>query len=367
MSQVATHLPIQESLVDRRHPKDLTRRRPKHTSSRALPQFCPKCIAEAHHRHSSLAPIIGTRPTGVLTVTSPVPWVSTVPPLRDVVRGWKADQARVALIPTMGALHRGHLELVKLAQRNADRVIVSIFVNPAQFAPHEDLDRYPRTFDSDLATLATVGCDLVWAPTSSAMYPEGFATRIAPAGAALGLETDFRPHFFSGVTTVCSKLFLQTGADYAIFGEKDYQQLAVIRQMVRDLNMPLEIIPAPTIREPDGLAMSSRNRYLTPQERSAAPALHRSLQALARALAAAGDKLTAQLAEELAEKTVTEIRAAGFAKVDYVAVRDAVTLAPLAAPPADTPDRSGAARGVLRILAAAWMGKTRLIDNISAG
>jgi len=267
----------------------------------------------------------------------------------------------------MGALHRGHLELVKLAQRNADRVIVSIFVNPAQFAPHEDLDRYPRTFDSDLATLATVGCDLVWAPTSSAMYPEGFATRIAPAGAALGLETDFRPHFFSGVTTVCSKLFLQTGADYAIFGEKDYQQLAVIRQMVRDLNMPLEIIPAPTIREPDGLAMSSRNRYLTPQERSAAPALHRSLQALARALAAAGDKLTAQLAEELAEKTVTEIRAAGFAKVDYVAVRDAVTLAPLAAPPADTPDRSGAARGVLRILAAAWMGKTRLIDNISAG
>ncbi len=291
---------------------------------------------------------------------APVPHVSTVPQLREIVRGWRSAGQRVALVPTMGALHGGHLELFKLARRSGERVIASIFVNPAQFAPHEDLDRYPRTFEADLVALGTVACDLVWAPTVAVMYPDGFATRITPGGAANGLETDFRPHFFGGVTTVCAKLFLQSGADYAIFGEKDYQQLAVMRQMVRDLDMPLEIVGAPTIRESDGLAMSSRNRYLTAEERSIAPTLHRTLKDLAQRIAGEGAALTGATAERFAKESGATILAAGFAKVDYVAVRDAATLAPL----------GEAARGPhgapLRLLIAAWLGKTRLIDNIAA-
>jgi pantoate--beta-alanine ligase len=289
-----------------------------------------------------------------------VPHVATVPQLREIVRGWRKAGERVALVPTMGALHGGHLELIKLARRNADRVVASIFVNPAQFAPHEDLDRYPRTFDADLAGLATVACDLVWAPAAGAMYPEGFATRIVPAGAATGLETDFRPHFFGGVTTVCAKLFLQVAPDYAIFGEKDFQQLAVIRQMVRDLDMPLEIVGAPTIREADGLAMSSRNRYLSPVERQIAPAIHRTLSALAGRLAAEGAGLTPETAEGMGKDAAAALSAAGFAKIDYVAVRDAVTLAPIAsALPVSITGRP------MRVLAAVWLGKTRLIDNIA--
>ncbi len=288
--------------------------------------------------------------------TPTVPYVATVKVLREIVRGWRATGEGLALVPTMGALHSGHLELVRLARRHASRVVVSIFVNPAQFAPHEDLDRYPRTFDGDLAALATVGCDLVWAPNVAEMYPPGHATKVVPAGAAEGLESDFRPHFFTGVATVCTKLFTQVTPDFAIYGEKDFQQLAVMRQLVRDLDLPLEIVGAPTVREPAGLAMSSRNRYLDPSERSLAPALHRELQGLAARIARMGASLTGEQAEAMAAETADALLAAGFARIDYIAVRDASTLAPLS--PGESRPR--------RILAAVWLGKTRLIDNIPA-
>ena len=279
-----------------------------------------------------------------------VPHIATVPDLRQQVRTWRKAGERVGLVPTMGALHDGHLALVRQAKARADRVVTSIFVNPAQFAPHEDFDRYPRTLDSDLELLGPTGCDLVWAPTVSAMYPAGFATRVVPAGAAEGLESDFRPHFFGGVATVCCKLFTQVAPDFALFGEKDYQQLCVMRQLVRDLDLPLEIVGAETIREADGLALSSRNRYLTVAERAIAPTLNRAIVDVARAVGNGAD------IEAACAKASAEIVAAGFAKVDYVAVREADTLAPVG-------HGGTAAR---RVLAAAWLGKTRLIDNVPA-
>lgn len=289
-----------------------------------------------------------------------VPYLSTVKTLRATIAAWRQAGCRIALVPTMGALHGGHLELVRLARRHADKVVVSIFVNPAQFAPHEDLERYPRTFEADLAALATVDCDFVWAPAVAEMYPAGHATRVVPAGAAEGLESDFRPHFFTGVATVCTKLFTQVAPDVAIYGEKDFQQLAVMRQLVRDLDLPMAIIGAPTVREPDGLAMSSRNRYLSESEREIAPRMNLILQAMATALADEGAGLTAPRAEVLAAEAAAKLIAAGFGKIDYVAVRDAATLAAI--------DKvaDGAPPGPLRILAAAWLGKTRLIDNIAA-
>jgi pantoate--beta-alanine ligase len=267
--------------------------------------------------------------------------------LRRQTAAWRKADETIALVPTMGALHEGHLDLVRLAKSQCTHAVVSIFVNPAQFAPHEDFDRYPRDEAGDLAKLKRVGCDLVWSPERSLMYPDDFATRIVPAGAAEGLESDFRPHFFGGVATVCCKLFTQVGPHIAVFGEKDYQQLAVVRQMVRDLNLPLQIVGLPTVREPDGLAMSSRNAYLTPQERAVAPTIHRVITQVAEA-AASGDVIAAAVAGGK-----TELEAAGF-KVDYLEVRDAVTLAPLTTDP----------DGPLRVLVAAWLGKTRLIDNI---
>lgn len=292
-----------------------------------------------------------------MTQQQSVEHVSVISDLRETVRAWRSQGQRVALVPTMGALHDGHLELIRIGHARADRVVASIFVNPAQFAPHEDFDRYPRTLDADLAKLATVRCDLVWAPSVAEMYPAGnagHATRIVPTGAAQGLESDFRPHFFGGVATVCCKLFNQVQPDFAVFGEKDYQQLAVIRQMVRDLDMPLEIVGAPTVREADGLAMSSRNRYLSETERKVAPSMHQALRGLAAKLNAAGSALTAAKADAFADEAAQAVIAAGFQKVDYIAVRDAVTLAPVG-------DMRPAA---LRIIAAAWLGKTRLIDNI---
>ncbi len=278
-----------------------------------------------------------------------VPFVATVAELRGVVAGWRQAGEQVALIPTMGALHAGHLELVTQARQRARRTVTSIFVNPAQFAPTEDFDKYPRTFEDDLAKLKTVDCDLVWAPHKAEMYPDGFATRIVPAGAADGLETDFRPHFFSGVTTVCCKLFTQVGADYAMFGEKDYQQLAVIKQMVRDLNLPLEIVGVPTVREPDGLAMSSRNRFLSAENRARAVTIHHVIGKVATA-AAKGRGLDQAIADGKAA-----LATAGFRQIDYVAVRDAATLQ-------DWVRKSGRPG---RVLAAAWLGETRLIDNVA--
>jgi pantoate--beta-alanine ligase len=276
-----------------------------------------------------------------------IPVKRSLAPLRAKVKAWRGARETVALVPTMGALHEGHLELVRLAKARCRRAVVSIFVNPAQFAPHEDLERYPRDEAGDLAKLGGVGCDLVWAPDRALMYPEGFATRIVPTGAAEGLEGAFRPHFFGGVATVCCKLFTQVAPDIAVFGEKDYQQLCVVKQMVRDLDLPLEIVALSTVREADGLALSSRNAYLSVEEREVAPLLHRILRRVAE-VAAEGGIVAGAVAEGRA--TLEE---AGF-KVDYLDVRDAETLR--AVPP-------GAQRP-LRVLVAAWLGKTRLIDNL---
>lgn len=272
--------------------------------------------------------------------------VHTIADLRASVGAWRRAGETVALVPTMGALHAGHLDLVRTGKSRARRAVVSIFVNPKQFAPHEDFGRYPRDVAGDARKLQTVDADLIWAPDAAEMYPEAFATRIEPAGAAEGLETDFRPHFFGGVTTVCCKLFSAATPDFATFGEKDYQQLCVIRQMVRDLNLPLEILSVPTAREADGLALSSRNQYLSEAERKVAPVLHRTLRDIATAVSDAKGRETLEAAAR------EKIMAAGFRQVDYITVRDGETLGPW------RPDRRG------RVLVAAWLGNTRLIDNI---
>jgi pantoate--beta-alanine ligase len=281
-------------------------------------------------------------------VAATVPVMRGLAELRAQVAAWRSAGERIGLVPTMGALHEGHLSLVRLARRTCRRVVVSIFVNPTQFAPNEDFARYPRDEAGDLAKLAGVACDLVWAPEVAQMYPAGFATRIVPSGAAEGLESDFRPHFFAGVATVCCKLFNQVGPDIAVFGEKDYQQLCVVRQMVRDLDLPLAIVGAPTVREADGLAMSSRNAYLAPEQRRAAPAMHGAIASVAARVAAG------EAPAQPARDARAELVRAGFDPIDYVEVRDAETLRP-----------TGEASRPLRVLAAAWLGKTRLIDNVA--
>jgi len=249
----------------------------------------------------------------------------------------------------MGALHAGHFSLVRMAQRRADRVIVSIFVNPTQFAPNEDLNTYPRTFSADLAALAGLKANLVWAPSAATMYPAGFATRIVPEGPArAGLEDAFRPHFFAGVATVVAKLLIQCEPDIAMFGEKDYQQLKVVTRLARDLGLGTRIVGVPTVREADGLALSSRNSYLSPRERKAAPALFRVLRECAGQIAA-GKSIAAVM-----ERGRDAIARAGFA-VDYLEARHAETLAPL----------GSAQREPIRLLVAARIGKTRLIDNVA--
>ncbi|MBR2536829.1 MAG: pantoate--beta-alanine ligase [Hyphomicrobium sp.] len=275
--------------------------------------------------------------------------VRTVKDLRKQVGKWRADGKSVALVPTMGALHDGHLGLVKLAKKKADRVVVSIFVNPTQFAPTEDLSRYPRDEAGDLEKLGGVGADLLWAPSVEEMYPDGFSTAIVAGSAAEGLEGAIRPQHFGGVATVCCKLFSQVSPDVAIFGEKDYQQLIVLRQMVRDLNLPLKLIAAPTKRAADGLAMSSRNAYLTEAERAIAPSLFAVLSELAADVSEGAD-LAAGIAN-----AKRKLLASGFSSVDYVEVRDAETLAAV--------DRADTAP--LRVLAAVRLGKTRLIDNVA--
>jgi pantoate--beta-alanine ligase len=272
----------------------------------------------------------------------------TLAALKRSVAAWRAKRETIALVPTMGALHAGHLALVRLAQRRADRVIVSIFVNPTQFAPNEDLKDYPRPFAADIAALSALKADLVWAPSARTMYPDGFATNVVPEGAAkAGLEDAFRPHFFAGVATVVAKLLIQCEPDIALFGEKDFQQLKVVTQLARDLGLRTHIVGAPTVGEADGLALSSRNRYLSPRERAVAPTLYRVLKECAPGIAA-GKPIAAVLDQGRAA-----ISGAGFV-LDYLEVRDASTLAPVTS-----------ARGQpLRLLVAARLGKTRLIDNL---
>lgn len=274
--------------------------------------------------------------------------IRTVKALRARIGSWRKAGETVALVPTMGALHEGHLSLVRLARRRATRVVVSIFVNPTQFAPGEDLGRYPRDEAGDRKKLAGAGAHLIWAPDVREMYGDGFATIVMPAGAALPLEGTFRPHHFQGVATVCTKLFSQVSPDLAVFGEKDYQQLCVIRQLVRDLDLPLRIVAAPISRDADGLARSSRNAYLSPEERGAAPALHRAILGIAAVTAGGGPINTA------VETATRDLMAAGFRSVDYIEVRESATLAPF------DPTSSAEAR----VLAAAWLGQTRLIDNV---
>jgi pantoate--beta-alanine ligase len=278
-----------------------------------------------------------------------LPIVETIADLRARIAQWrKSEPTRTGLVPTMGALHEGHLSLVREMKARTGRVVVSIFVNPAQFAPHEDFDRYPRTMEDDLAKLATTGADLVFAPSVAEMYPQGFATKIEVDGPSAGLETDFRPHFFAGVATVVTKLLIAAMPDIAIFGEKDYQQLLVIKRLTADLGLPIQIIGGAIVREPDGLAMSSRNAYLKPDERRTAGKLNLVLKDVA-ALVRDGEELPA--AEAAGKAALLE---AGFNSVDYIAIRDAETLdviKPLSRP--------------ARVLAAAKIGATRLIDNFS--
>jgi pantoate--beta-alanine ligase len=264
-----------------------------------------------------------------------------------VLDPWRTAGSRIALVPTMGALHEGHLALVRQAAATAEKVVVSVFVNPAQFAPHEDFGRYPRTFDSDRQKLErSGGVHLIYAPTASDIYPQGFATKVSVEGPASGLETDFRPHFFSGVATVVAKLFVQCQPDFAIFGEKDYQQLLVVRRLSRDLDLGVEIVGVPTVREADGLALSSRNAYLTPESRKIAGQLNRVLLTIGERA-----KSGVPIPEAEAEGAAALI-GAGFDRVDYVAIRDAATLVPLRT-----------IEGPARVLAAARIGLIRLIDN----
>jgi pantoate--beta-alanine ligase len=275
-----------------------------------------------------------------------IPIVHNRADLARTLAAFGREKGGIALVPTMGALHEGHLSLVARGRALAPHVVVSIFVNPTQFAPHEDFASYPRTLEADRAKLDRGDAALIFAPSAAEMYPEGFATMVNMAGPAAGLESDIRPHFFAGVATIVAKLLIAVLPDYAMFGEKDYQQLLVVKQLVRDLGLPTEIIACPIAREADGLAMSSRNAYLNPAERQIAGRLNLVLREAVQALR--GGSAIAQTEAE----AVAALKKAGFDSIDYVAVRDAQTLRPVGEAPA-------------RILAAVRIGRTRLIDNMA--
>jgi pantoate--beta-alanine ligase len=275
-----------------------------------------------------------------------VPILRTLAALRAAVAGWRREGASVAVVPTMGALHEGHLSLVRAALGRADRVVVTLFVNPRQFDSAADLAAYPRTEHEDAAKLAPLGAHLLYAPDAAEIYPAGFATTVSVSGVSEGMCAS-RPGHFDGVATVVAKLFLQTGADCAFFGEKDFQQIHVVHRMARDLDIPVEVVACPTIREPDGLALSSRNARLSAEERAAAPGLAAALFEGACALGSGADAAAVLARAEAA------ILAAGFDRVEYLELRAEEDLAPL--------DRVGRPA---RLLAAAWLGETRLIDNV---
>lgn len=282
-----------------------------------------------------------------LPSASRTPIVRTLAELRSTVAGWRREGATIAVVPTMGALHEGHLSLVRAALGRADRVIVTLFVNPKQFNSAADLAAYPRTENEDAAKLGPLGAHMLYAPEAGEIYPQGFATTVSVSGVSEGLCGAGRPGHFDGVATVVAKLFLQTGADLAFFGEKDFQQLHVVRRMARDLDIAIEIVACPTVREADGLALSSRNVRLSPAERATAPKLARVLIAASRRLAAGAD------AEAVLSEAEAAILAAGFDSVEYLELRADDDLARL-----DGPHRPA------RLLVAAWLGETRLIDNI---
>jgi pantoate--beta-alanine ligase len=275
--------------------------------------------------------------------------VRTVRDLRAQVAKWRQAGETVALVPTMGALHAGHLSLIAVAKAHAKRIVASIFVNPTQFGPKEDFKRYPRDEAGDLAKLAQAGVDLVFIPDAAEMYPQGFATKVSLPSLTEDLCGAARPNHFEGVATVVTKLLLQCGPDVAVFGEKDYQQLLVIKQLVRDLNIPVQIVSGPIVREGDGLALSSRNFYLSAAERMTAPILHQVLSEVAAALANGEGCDAASSAGRF------KLEAKGF-RVDYVAIRDPETLAPLFGP----------ISGPVRVMGAVYIGTTRLIDNLPA-
>ena len=281
-----------------------------------------------------------------------LPIVRTVAALRAHITPWRERGLTVALVPTMGALHEGHLSLIRMARQQADRVVASVFVNPRQFGPNEDFEAYPRDETADAALLGKAACDLMYTPAPQEMYPPGFSTTVSVAGISEVLCGAARPGHFDGVATVVTKLFSQVGPDVAIFGEKDYQQLQLIRRLARDLDLRLEVLGAPTARAPDGLALSSRNAYLTPAQREIAPRLHTILSETALALAA-GESVAAVEARALAA-----LPKAGFERVDYLEVRGGDDLAR---------QGPGPIVGSARVLAAAWLGKTRLIDNVAVG
>ena len=283
-----------------------------------------------------------------LITPDPLPIVRSVPALRKQIAHWRSTGARIALVPTMGALHAGHLSLIAAARGHADRVVASLFVNPAQFGPHEDLDRYPRTEAADAEALADAGCDLLFAPAVAEMYPAGFATSIRVGGLAVRLCGAARPGHFDGVATVVTKLLLQATPDVALFGEKDWQQLTIIRRLVRDLDLPVEIVGGAIVRDADGLALSSRNIYLSTDERHLALVLPQALNAARK------DILGGMPVAVALEAAHVALNSAGFAKIDYVELTGAEDLAPIAV--LDRP---------ARLLAAAWMGTTRLIDNLA--
>ncbi len=267
--------------------------------------------------------------------------------LRKAVQQWRRRGQRVALVPTMGGLHEGHLSLVRLAKKHASRVVVSVFVNPTQFAPHEDFKSYPRNEEHDWHKLLSVQPDAMYAPEVDEIYPHDFSTRVEVAGITQTLEGISRPHFFAGVTTVVAKLFLQCLPDLAVFGEKDYQQLLVVKRMVKDMAFPITILPGPIVRERDGLAMSSRNVYLDPKERSIAPQLYAVLRDVAADLA------SGRSVRESLTQGKGRLEHAGF-RMDYLELRDSDTLLPI----------ETIAHERTRLLAAVYLGRVRLIDNI---
>ncbi|MBA3810256.1 MAG: pantoate--beta-alanine ligase [Caulobacteraceae bacterium] len=279
---------------------------------------------------------------------TPLSTVRTKTELRARIAAWRAAGQSISLVPTMGALHEGHLSLVRLARSRTRRVVVSLFVNPAQFAPGEDFDAYPRDEARDAALLGEGGCDLLYGPGLEEIYPAGFSTTVSVAHLSAPMEGIARPHHFAGVATVVAKLLIQAAPDVAVFGEKDYQQLLVIRRLARDLDLPVEIVGAPIVRGPDGLALSSRNAFLTPAQRQVAPALHAALVEAAKRVGSGGDIARAETAGR------TALTGAGFDEIDYFEVRRADDLRRF---------ESGAIDSLARTLAAARLGTTRLIDN----